>query len=319
MPPKKSIQKVEIFSMFFIAAAALIWGLDGVLLRPSLYSLPAKVVVFYEHFLAFLVMGVIVLGVLIFKGGNKPKWLTADLDSIKNLTKKGWFVIGWIALFGGLIGTLAITKALFFVGYIPISIPILIQKTQPIIAVIFARFMLKEKLSKQFLIWFVLALIGSYLVTFGFEAPVLDLKNKTLLAGILGFVAAFAWGSSTVFGRLVAKDFLTFRSAVFLRLGLTTVFTLILVLISGDFGNLFTVSSASFNILIYVVLFNALLATFLYYKGLKKTPAKIATIAELIFPLTMIVGDYFLNGKILTIPQFLGAFLILISVVNVRR
>ena len=39
-----------------ITLSAVLWGMDGVIFRPALYSLPVLTVVFLEHFLAFLIM-----------------------------------------------------------------------------------------------------------------------------------------------------------------------------------------------------------------------------------------------------------------------
>ncbi|MBD3245365.1 MAG: EamA family transporter [Candidatus Moranbacteria bacterium] len=303
-----------------IALAALIWGLDGVLLRPSLHGLKPSIVVFLEHAVAFGFLVIfILLAFLVYSKKGMPQWMKQDLKSIKNLNKKGWLTIGWIALFGGLIGTLAITKALFFVGFIPLSIPILVQKIQPVFAILLARLMLKEKLRKGFLIYAGLAVLGSYLVTFGLKQPVISFDNKVLIAGLLGLLAAFAWGTSTVFGRKAVLEDLTHRSAVFLRLGITSVISFIFLLFLGLGSKLIQINDTEFNILIIIALFNAILATFLYYKGLLKVPARFATLLELIFPLTVVVGDYFLHDKILSFWQFVGAGLILFSIISLNK
>ena len=48
---------------------------------------------------------------------------------------------------------------------------ILLQKVQPLFAILLARLMLGEPLGRQYWPWFVLAMVGAYLVSFGALAP----------------------------------------------------------------------------------------------------------------------------------------------------
>ena len=310
----KTKKSLAYSSLFSIMAAAFLWGVDGVLLRPSLYHLSPATVVFVEHCLAFGLILVFVLGVLLIKKGRFPAWLDKDWQSIKALSKKGWLIVFWIALFGGLLGTFAITKALFFVHFVPLSIPIFVQKLQPLIAVIFARLLLKEKIKKHFYYWLLVALAGSYLLTFGFNKPVFSLDNLAFVAALLGLLAAFSWGSSTVFSRWAVMEKLTYRAAVFLRFGLTSVLAFVIMFFTAGAASVLMINQSQWLTLLIVALSTGLLASLLYYKGLKKVPAHLSTLAELVFPITVIVGDYLLNGQVVSLPQLLGAGLIFISI-----
>ena len=137
-----------------ICFAAALWGLDGIVLRPSLYHLDVAVVVFLEHAIAFCYMAVLL--VFEIKQLGKLKW-------------RDWGAFFWVGLFGGAIGTMAITKALFYVGFIHLSVVILLQKLQPVFAIILAALVLREKPRKNFFLWAAFAIIGSYFVTFGFS------------------------------------------------------------------------------------------------------------------------------------------------------
>jgi drug/metabolite transporter (DMT)-like permease len=272
-----------------------------------------SIVVFMEHAMALTFMLIVIVGSFLFDLKVKRVFQN-DKKDIKKLNKKDWLVLMWIALFGGLIGTLAITKALFFVGFIPLSIPILVQKIQPIFAVITAKLLLKERLKKGLYLWGGIALLGSYLVTFGFNKPVISFDNKSFMAALLGLAAAFAWGTSTTFGRKIALKELAYRSIVFLRFLLTTVLALGFIVVTGTLNTIGKIDNHEFKLLIIVALSTGLLASFLYYKGLKKTPARVAAFAELFFPLTIVVGDYLLRGQIMSVAQFLGAGLILLAI-----
>ena len=299
-----------------IIIAAMMWGIDGSVLRPALYTLLAKVVVFAEHIIAFAVMVIILI--IILNKRKIPDWLKEDFKSIKNLSIKGWYAVAWIAFFGGMIGTIAIVKALFYVNFIPLSIPILVQKLQPIFGILLAIILLKEKPRKSFYFWAVIALLGSYFVTFGFAKPVLSFENKALMAALLGLVAAFSWGSSTVFGKAALKG-LTYRAATFLRFGITSLFIFILILATGSLSGLTAITTNQFLILLLIAFTSGGTAMFIYYKGLQKIKASSSTLLELAFPVTVVALDYIIRGSIMSIPQFFGAALIVIAIITITR
>ena len=106
-----------------IVVAALLWSLDGTFLRPGLFSLPSPLLVFLEHLLGFVVLA---------------PFLFIYRTLLKEINKKSWAAIFWVALFGGALGTTFFTKALFATGFVDISVVILLQKFQPIFAIILA-------------------------------------------------------------------------------------------------------------------------------------------------------------------------------------
>ena len=286
-----------------IIVAAILWGIDGVALQPNLYNLDVVVVVFLEHALAFVFM---------------IPLLIKEASQLKKLHNKDFLAFAWVALFGGAIGTMAITQALFLVNFIPLSVPILIQKIQPVFAIIMAVFLLGEKPPEKFYHYAVAALAGSYLITFGFDAPVIDLANKTLQAALLGLLAAFAFGSSTTVGRYAVKK-VSAGMATYLRFGLTAAVMLAIMLSFGKEGGIMAVSQFQWMILLLIVFTTGGLAMMIYYFGLKRVPASKATLYELAFPFTAIVLDYALHGKFLSAGQILGAVLLLWAVISLER
>lgn len=54
-----------------------------------------------------------------------------------------------VALFGGSLGTLSIVKALFLVNFHHLTVVTLLQKLQPVFAIILARIILKEREGKD--------------------------------------------------------------------------------------------------------------------------------------------------------------------------
>jgi drug/metabolite transporter (DMT)-like permease len=283
--------------------AAFLWGVDGVALTPQLYNLDVVNVVFLEHALAFLFMAPLL-------------WL--EINELRKLNSKDWLAFVWIAFFGGAVGTMAITQALFFVGFIPLSVPILIQKLQPLFAIGLAIIMLGERPSKKFYAYAALALLGSYLITFGFSSPVISLGNKTFVAALLGLLAAFAFGTSTTVGRYAVEK-VNYRVSTYLRFGITALIMAILVVALGKLGNFAAVSSFQWLILFIIVFTTGGTAMVIYYFGLMRVPAAKATFYELVFPATVIILDWILNGKVLSPGQMIGAVILVYAVLKINQ
>lgn len=296
--------KPEKLGPLFIILAAFLWSLDG-FLRQALYSLPSTLIVFLEHGVAFIFMVP-----LLIKG-----W-----PEIKKFKRSDWLAIFWIVAWGGIIGTVFYTKALGYVGYINLSVVVLLQKLQPIFAIGLAALFLKERLTKKFLGWAALALIGGYLVTFKDLAPNFATGSKTAYAALLAIGAAFGWGSSTVFGKRALRH-ASFKTITSLRFGVTALVMLIIVSISNNLSTISTVSSKQWWYLLAIAFSTGGVAMIIYYYGLKRVKASISTICELFWPVSAVIMDFFINKTRLAPSQWLGAALLLVAIyqVSVKR
>lgn len=282
-----------------ILIAAFFWSLDGLFIRPAFYSLPAELVVFWEHFLGFIVL---------------IPFLFISWSKIKVLTLKSWLALGWVSLFGGLLGTFMITQAFFsaLAGDTSFATVIVLQKLQPFFALILARLILKEKLSTAFYLWTVLAITASYFLAFGASGLNWQDINWLHNAAWYAFLAAFAFGSSTVFGKRIANH-LDYRAVAALRFGLTSILAFLFVIISGSLGATLSISGTQFSLLGLIVLTSGAGAMFLYYFGLQRVSASVATILELFWPLSALFLDYFINGNQLTLVQLMSAAVLLLA------
>ncbi|MEE9432547.1 MAG: DMT family transporter [Melioribacteraceae bacterium] len=287
----------------FIIAAAILWGIDGIILRPTLYSLPVPNVVFIES----LIVSIYLFPILITKR-----------KILKSLTVSDWLNFLGVALFGGVLGIMGITKALFYVNYVNLSIVILIQKLQPIFAITFAIIILKEKLNPAFIYWAILALIGAYIMTFGFTLPTINTNDKTLYASLYALLAAFSFGLSTVLSKRILSS-VGFKLATYIRFLLSTFLMLIVITSFGNFQTLTAVSSSQFLTFLLIAFTTGGPAMFLYYYGLKFTSASSSTILELAFPLTAILLEYFIRGNILGFVQWVGVVILLVSITKVAK
>lgn len=291
------------FAVLFVILAAVLWGVDGIVLRPSLYELPVSLVVFIETAAAALLL---------------TPFFIKNLSSLKKLDKKDWLSFLAVAVFGGAVGTMAITKALFYVGYVNLSIVVLIQKLQPVFAISLAALLLKERLPKIFFIWAAFAAIGAILMIFGFRLPDFNAGDKTLPAVFYAFIATISFAMSTVFSKRALKN-VDFKMGTYLRFGLTAFVMLIVSTLMMDIQKIGTVSSSQWLIFVLIVFSAGGPALFLYYYGLIRISASVAAIGELAFPLTAVVLEYFVHDKILSIPQWLGVVILVFSIFQVSK
>jgi len=285
-----------------IAIAATLWGMDGIVLTPRLYNLDAKFVVFVLHAIPFLLMSV---------------FLYKKIKYLKYLNKGELISLFLVALFGGALGTIFIVEALFLVNFKSLSIVVLLQKLQPVFAIILAAFILKEKPHKHFLFWAAVAIISGYFLTFGWQFPHINKDRNTILAALLAILAAFSFGSSTVFSKKILHK-LDFVTATYFRYGITTLIMLVIVIATGHLFDFKQMTSQNWLVIFIVILTSGLGAIFLYYYGLKKVKAILSTIMELFFPITAIILDYVVNGHVLSPIQWISAIILIAVIIKIN-
>ena len=283
-----------------ICIAATLWGLDGVVLTPRLYSLDIGLVVFIFHALPFLLMNA-----LMYK----------EYKQLRHFTKSDVLVFFLLSLLGGAVGTLAIVKALFLVNFKALTIVVLLQKLQPVFAITLAALILGEKLKRNFLLWSALAITAGYFLTFGFRLPDLTTGGSTALAAGYSLLAAMAFGSSTVLSKKILRKY-SFFTATFYRYGFTSLIMLLFVLSTGIIHTVPHITGFQWMIFVIIGVTTGSGAIFLYYFGLTRIRAMLATICELCFPVSAILFDYFVNDRILTPVQWISALVLIFAILK---
>ena len=287
----------------FVIFAASLWAVDGIVLRPILFNLPVSLVVLVESLIAALLI---------------TPFMLRKFSVLGELSYKDWLSFFAVAVLGGAIGTMAITKALFYVNYVNLSIVILIQKLQPVFALTLAAIFLKEKLPLKFFTYAGAAIIGAYVMTFGLSFPSIDQTDKTVAAAAFALLAAFSFGSSTVFSKRALRN-ISFEMGTYLRFSITTGVMLIISLASSSISSVADISTTQFLIFFLIAFTTGGAAIFLYYYGLKRITASVAAICELAFPLTAIVLEYILRGNILNPVQWAGVAILFFCILLVTR
>jgi len=283
-----------------ICLAATLWGLDGIVLTPRLYTVNIGLVVFIFHALPFLLMNV---------------FMHREYRHLKTFTAGDVLLFFLLSLFGGAIGTLAIVKALFLVNFKALTIVVLLQKLQPVFAITLAALLLGEKLKRNFILWSALAISAGYFLTFGLQLPDMETGGDTALAAGYSLLAAFAFGSSTVFSKKVLQRY-SFFTATFYRYAFTTLIMLLFVISTGVLKAIPEINSFQWAIFLIIGLTTGSGAIFLYYFGLTRIRAMLATICELCFPVSAILFDYLINDRVLSPIQWVSAAVLIFAILK---
>lgn len=286
-----------------ISISAIMWGFDGVVLTPRLSNLDVIWVVFVLHAIPFLLMNI-----FMFK----------QYRNLTTFLKQDYVLFFLVALFGGAIGTIAIVKALFLVNFHQLSVVVLLQKLQPIFAIILAAILLKEKIKKHFIIWAALAIVSSYFLTFGLSLPGVSMDDNTIKAALFALLAAFSFGSSTVFSKKILLNH-NFVTATFFRYGFTSLLLLILVLITRQTDQFVLTTEVNWIYFVIIGITTGSGAIFIYYYGLRRVKAIIATISELLFPISAVLFDYIFNNNVLSPVQIFGAVIMVLAIIKLSR
>jgi drug/metabolite transporter (DMT)-like permease len=204
---------------------------------------------------------------------------------------------------------------------------ILLQKLQPLVAILLSAIILKEQIQKQFLIWAFICLIGGLLISSPdivrlYELMRSDLGTVTSDNALRGYtlvgVSILGWGATTVFGKrlsMVGFDTKSIMAGRFL-IGLMVLIPFVqwnrsLILPNGE----------DYLRILIMVLISGALAMWLYYQGLQRLSAKTTAIAEMFFPFFAILVNWFFLGKQLNDLQILGGIILMIGslVIQIKK
>jgi len=276
---------------WMIAVAAAFWGLSGLLRDPLSQQLPALAIVLAEHVVLVLLVS---------------PWLVAAVRALLHSSRRTQLGVLVIGAGSSALATTLFTAA-FQVGD-PVT-PQVLQKLQPVLAMVLAALLLGERVTRRFPLFAVPALAGAWLLAF---ADPFSVGVESLTAALLAVSAAALWAAGTVLGRLVSAE-LSFLHVTTLRFagGLVTLAVLALVT-----GTPVTVPVQLVPQLVVLAVVPGLLALVIYYRGLRRTPASRATLAELAFPMTAAAVGVVVLDATLGWSQWLGLAIVLASVVS---
>ena len=287
---------------FLVILACLFWGMDTLIRYPLVErGINPVTIVFYEH----------IILTLIFSLGLFPA--IKRIGELKLADVFSFIIVGGI---GSAVATVAFTEAF---QYLNPSLVILLQKLQPVVAIILSAIILKEEIQKQFLVWAFVCMIGGLLISSPDIVRLYELmrsdmgiviSDNALHGYTLVGVSIVGWGATTVFGKrlsMVGFDTKSIMAGRFL--------TGLLVLIPFVKWNrsLILPQGEDYLRILIMVLISGALAMWLYYQGLKRLSARTTAIAEMFFPFFAILVNWFFLGIQLNDWQLVGGGILVIG------
>src|SRR5690606_16954651 len=198
--------------MWAVAAAAGLWGTSALMREPLSAVMPAPAIVFYEHLIIALCL---------------TPWV---VPAFRELARSGARTIIAMAVVGG--GSSALATTLFTLAFItgdPIT-PQVLQKLQPLFAILLAVALLGERLRPRFALYAVPALAGAWLLAF---ADPLSVTLSSAKAAALAIGAAALWAGGTVLGRLAGTT-MAFMHVTTVRFCIALPVALVISLATGS-------------------------------------------------------------------------------------
>lgn len=296
-------KQFKVIGAIAVSFASILWGFDGIVLTPRLFNLDVIFVVFILHLIPFLIMNV---------------FLKNEYRHLRNFSRQDYLLFLLIALFGGFIGTASIVRALFLVNFQDLSVVVLLQKLQPVFSIILAALILKERIRKRFALWAGIAILASYFLVFGISLPDLATNRTSIYAALFALLASFSFGSSTVLSKKILEKY-SFKTGTFFRYGFTVGILLLVVVLTGRMGQFALVTPSNWFYFMLIGFTTGSGAIFLYYFGLIRINALLATMCELFFPISAIFFDYIFNGKLLSFVQWIAAAIMIFAIIKLNQ
>lgn len=295
------------FGPVFIMIAASLWAVDAIFRTQLTFSIPPITIVMIEHAIGFLL-----LSPIFFK----------NIASIRALKFSDWGILLTMTLVSSVLGTLLFTEALSrsFAEFDFVT-PILLQKLQPVFVIVLSALFLKERLTPRFIALASVALVGSYLISFGFQPVQLQFVGKELVF-LLALGASACWGGGTILSKFALKK-LSFPALTSLRFLLAVPIAFLFSVFLRETYNIVSLQiDEIWRFLVIAGITGGAVAIYLYYKGLQTTQAKVSTIAELMFPIiSILIAITPLNpygeAQTLTAGNVLGIILLIGSILMI--
>jgi drug/metabolite transporter (DMT)-like permease len=305
---------LESGSVVLVGLAAALWAFDAYF-RPGLTKqLSSGQIVLVEDLLISLCLVPVIV---------------ANRAELRGLTGRRWLALIAIAFGPQAIATVLFTKAIGFSFANPAAPNFdvlhevyLLYLLQPVFGIAFARIFLGERRKRSFWPLAAVALVGVYLIVFADDptAP-WQIRHPELTAGAFVLGAVIMWAAGTVLGRY-ALEGVSFPVTTSMRFVLALPVLLVIVLVDRGAAAFSGYSLSQLPSFLGIVLVPGLLAMLLYYLALSRTPASLATVAELGYPLALFlifslpppVGE----GVPLRTVELVGAVLLVGGVVTLN-
>jgi drug/metabolite transporter (DMT)-like permease len=301
--PAASLKRHEpsLLGPALVILGASMWGLETFWRLRLTQVFSSDVLVFHEHWI-----GLILTSPFIILGAR----------ALRSVSLHAWWSILLSGVLGSALGTVCFTEALTLMNP---SLANLLLNVQPIISVLVSWFWLRERPRASFYPWAAAALVCG--VALAWSSDALGSPGR-LGEGLLFLVGtAFCWGASTTFGRGAMVE-IDFKTGTGLRYLIGTIATFVIVVARGQQSQLHAAEllhPAVLRDMVSLLLFAAITPTFIYFAGLARTRASVATFAEMAQTFASLLITWGVLGNALTPPQLIAGALLLVAVHFINR
>jgi len=267
----------------YVAAAAIIWGSNGVIVNWVPYD--AYAIAFFRVLFASLTL----LPVILLT--RKPETMSAARSWRVMLSLGLLLALGWTLLFHSM-------------KLIAIANAVLLNYTAPIFVALLAPLFLKEKLEKSTLLALAISVAGIVVISYQQN---LQISHLNLLGVILGLLAGLAYAGFIIASKRALSSFSS-QVVAFYSYSVASIFLLPFVI-----GTDFSLDLASWILLLVLGVFNTGFAVTLYLKGLGMVKAQKAVVFTYLEPASTVVFGFLFLAQQPTPLMLGGGFLILIA------
>jgi drug/metabolite transporter (DMT)-like permease len=292
----------ELVVPFLVIAGASMCGLETLWRVRLNTKFDADILVFHEHWLGLLL--------------TLP-FLIRGAPALRGVSRKALVSMVASGVLGSALGTVCFTEALTLLNA---SLANLLLNVQPVISVIVSWFWLGERPLPRFYPWAAVALACGATMAWSPDAAQ---PPHALALGLL-FIGATAlcWGASTTFGRAAMIE-IPFTTGAALRYLVGTVATFVLAALRGDVAARMRWSTlgtpSTLKDMAGLLVIAAITPTFLYFAGLARTRASVATFAEMAQTFASLIITWGILGETLSLQQILAGALLLVAVFFITR
>jgi drug/metabolite transporter (DMT)-like permease len=267
----------------YVAAAAIIWGSNGVIVNWVPYD--ASAIAFFRVLFASLTLLPVVLLT------RKPETMRAARSWRVMLSLGLLLALGWTLLFHSM-------------KLIAIANAVLLNYTAPIFVALLAPLFLKEKLEKSTLLALAISVAGIVVISYQQN---LQMSHLNLWGVILGLLAGLAYAGFVIASKRALSSFSS-QVVAFYSYSVAAIFLLPFVI-----GIDFSPDLASWILLLVLGVFNTAFAVTLYLKGLGMVKAQKAVVFTYLEPASAVVFGFLFLAQQPTPLMLVGGFLILIA------
>ena len=278
---------VAVPGVVLVAVAAAMWGTDPIIRKTMSGTTTATTIVFGEH----VILVALTLPLL--------------FPALRAVFLAGWRYVAAAVVVGA--GASALATILFtdaLIGHQDYITPVVIQKVQPLVAIVAAAVLLGERPRPRFAWFFLPALVGFWLVN---QPHPFEPSAQGAVVIVEATAAAVLWALGTVLGRYMSRE-LAFQHVLSLRFffGFLASALALLVMNAPAYSN-----RHDSVLILYLALVTGLFALTLYYFGLQRTPAVLSSLAELTYPAVAVIAGIYAYDQHLRWTQWLGVAMIL--------